>query len=197
MIPVQPKPEPENFDQRVGKPGANFLKEVPQPTNSQWKGKEYWQKVLPDMRRAYYCTCAYCAQWIPHGTGNHSIDHFLPRSKYPELAYEWSNFRYVSSRFNSRKGIRTILDPFQIEEGWFVLDFISFFIEPDSNLPTNIQDAIRETIEVLRLNKDEDLVKERQTWFEDFQTGEISFSHLKKMSPFIAYELERQRLVDT
>ncbi|HHC24567.1 MAG TPA: hypothetical protein ENK58_04020 [Desulfobacterales bacterium] len=192
MIPVRPEPEPENFELRVREPGFKFLREVPEPTGSQWKGREYWQRSLPNMRKAYRCICAYCAQWIPYGTGNHSVDHFLPKNEYPEIAYEWSNFRYVSSRFNARKGTNRILDPFQIKEGWFVLNFLSFLIRPESALPPDTKKAVLNTIRILRLNEDEDLVAERQSWFEDFRTGQISFSFLKKKRPFIAYELERQ-----
>lgn len=196
MIPVQLQPEPEFFDRSVRTPGTKFLKEIPHPKSHQWRGKEYWQKALPDMRKVYQETCAYCAQKIPYGTGNHSIDHFLPKDNYPALAYEWSNFRYVSSRLNSYKGKHHILDPFEIEVGWFVLSFSSFFIEPNPTLSPETQKAIQETIEVLKLNKDEDLVEERWEWFQRFQSGNISFSHLQEMCPFIAYELERQGLVD-
>ena len=126
MIPVTLQPEPEDFAKTVKESGLKFLLEVPNPTIEQWKGKEYWQHALPSMRKAYQGVCAYCAHWIPHSTGNHSIDHFMPKSHHPELAYTWSNFRYVAARFNSRKGTRSILDPFQLIHNWFILDFTSF-----------------------------------------------------------------------
>jgi len=47
----------------------------------------------------------------------------------------------------------------------------------------------------LQLNSDDDLVFERQTWFIDYLKGEITFEHLKRHAPFIAYELERQDLL--
>ncbi len=195
MIPVDPQPEPVNFTYRVQKPGREFLKSVSQPTSKQWKGKEYWRRVLPDMRSDYNSICAYCALWIPYGTGRHSIDHFIPKSVEPSLAYEWSNFRYVSARFNSRKGTRSILDPFQLNEGWFILNFFTFLIKPNPTLTAGQQKLVRDTIDVLKLNIDEDLVTERQTWIEEFWAGEMTFEHLKKKAPFIAYELERQNMI--
>ncbi len=195
MIPVDPQPEPTDFTRRVRKPGRKFLAGVSQPKSKDWKNKDYWQKVLPDMRVAYKGICAYCARWIPHSTGRHSIDHFIPKSVEPSLAYEWSNFRYVSARFNSRKGTRSIIDPFQLNEGWFTLDFSTFLIKPNPTLTTDQQKSIQDTIEVLQLNRDEDLVTERQTWVEEFWAGEISFEHLEKKTPFIAYELERQNMI--
>lgn len=196
MIPVEPQPEPEYFSTDVRQPGAEFLAAVPKPTTKQWKGKEYWRKVLPDMRIAYNRTCAYCATWIPHSTGSHSVDHFIPRDVKPALAYEWDNFRYVSARFNSRKSTRTILDPFQIEQDWFVIDFSSFLIRPNPNLAPDVRNAVENTIDILGLNSDDDLVEERQGYVEDFFARGFPFEHLKKNVPFIAYELERQGMID-
>lgn len=196
MIPVQPQPEPTDFAQRVREPGAEFLRQLPRPTAKQWKGREYWQHALPDMRTAYKGICAYCAHWIPHSTGSHSIDHFMPKSMAPELAYEWHNFRYVSSRFNSRKGTRAILDPFELEPNWFVLAFPSLLIKPNPTLQPDQKKAVLNTITILKLNTDETLVQERQNWLEFFGTGDISFAHLQKKVPFIAYELKRQGLLN-
>ena len=196
MIPVEMQVEPSSFNQKVQQPGKLFLQQVPRPRSNEWIGHSYWQKILPEMRIAYRRTCAYCAQWIPHGTGRHSVDHFLPRYTHPELAYEWKNFRYVSARFNSRKSTREILDPFQIEQDWFMIDFSSFFIRPNPDLPSHIQQRVKHTIQELKLNDDEDLVRERQDHVCCYCLGEISLSYLERRAPFIAYELKRQGLVE-
>ena len=196
MIPVQPQPEPTGFSERVREPGASFLAEVPRPTPQQWKGREYWQRVLPDMREAYKGICAYSAQWISPVTGSHSIDHFVPKSSRPDLAYEWRNYRYVSLKFNSRKGTHTILDPFQLEPDWFVLDFPSLLVKPNSVLSPDRKEAVSKTITVLKLNTDDTCVERRQIWVEEFCNREINFTHLQKKAPFIAYELQRQDLVE-
>lgn len=191
VIPIALKPEPPNFSDRVRKPGQEFLKQVPNPITEEWNKNAFWQKVLPDMRRAYNSLCAYCATWIPHSTGSHSIDHFIPKAVTPTLAYEWDNFRYVSSRFNSRKGTRSILDPFNIQFGWYTLDFSSFLIKPGSQLNDQNKQLINDTIKILKLNDDEDLVCERQNWIEEWRNRHITFGHLKRKAPFIAYELQR------
>jgi hypothetical protein len=199
VIPVTPQPAPDNFDERVKTPGNTFLATVPKPKTEQWKGKEYWQKVLPNMRKAYSGICAYSAHWIPHSTGNHSIDHFTPKDKKPELAYEWSNFRYVASRFNSRKGTKNILDPFTLPPDWFILDFSSLLIKSNPSLSSDQKKRVNETISrKFGLNLNEDgLVTERFEWFCEYQNkGLPFFSHLKKKVPFIAYELQRQGLAD-
>jgi len=193
---VQFQSEPEDFDERVRIPGNRFLAEVPTPTTKQWKGKEYWRGVLPDMRKAYRRICSYCAHWIPRSTGNDSVDHFAPKAREPNLAYEWSNFRYVAARFNSRKGTREILDPFTLLSGWFIIDFRSLFVKPNPDLLPNQKDAVQITIDYLKLNDDDDLVVEREAWVRDYRNREISLSHLQKRAPFIAYELERQELLN-
>lgn len=147
------------------------------------------------MRRAYASICAYCTTWIPHSTGSHSIDHFIPKSRSPALAYEWSNFRYVSARFNSRKGTQTIVDPFELVPETFVLDFTTFLILPHPELPPDQKEEIRRTIAILRLNDDEDLVVERQTYFTDFRQNHTTFEHLQRRAPFIAREALRQGYV--
>lgn len=196
MIPVQPQPEPEDFAERVKKPGAAFLRQVSHPTTGQWKGKEYWRRALPDMRTSYNGICAYSAHWISPVTGGHSIDHFVPRVSRPDLAYEWSNFRYAASKFNARKGINTILDPFQLGTDWFILDFDTFLVKPNPCLGSEQKAAVQNTIDILKLNDDEDCVELRQDYVTWFRTGDITFAHLQRKAPFIAHELQRQGLVE-
>jgi len=88
-----------------------------------------------------------------------------------------------------------MVDPFKLHAGWFILDFKSFLIKPKPKLSSEQKHKLWETIKHLKLNDDEDLVIERQTWYECYLNQEISFEHLKKMAPFIALEMERQKLV--
>ncbi|MCI5147249.1 MAG: hypothetical protein D3923_17410 [Candidatus Electrothrix sp. AR3] len=195
MIPVVKQPPPPDFSEQVEIPGSRFLKQIAKPTSKQWQGKEYWQRVLPEMRKAYKGICAYSASWIPHATGSHSIDHFHPKSQFPELAYVWDNYRYASARFNSRKGTHIIVDPCTLLPGWFILDFKTFFVKPNPELSSKQRQPLGETIELLKLNKDDDLVSERQAWYVEYCHQEIPFSHLQKKVPFIAFEIERQDLL--
>ncbi len=198
MIPVLQQPEPPDFEALVRQPGKVFLQANPNP--SSWGNREYWQKALPRMRKAYKKLCSYSAQWIPKATGNHSIEHYLPKDKHPLQAYEWDNFRYVSARFNSRKGIKAILDPFQIGQNWFVIDFTSFFVKPNSDLnflSDSQKQLVRDTIEILKLNDDDDLVEERKEFFDDYKSQAITFLYLEKKAPFIAHEVKRQGLLNT
>jgi hypothetical protein len=196
MIPILRANEPANFDTIVRQPGHRFLAKTANPTEKQWKGKEYWQKSLVDMRLIYSKICSYSACWIPHSTGSHSIDHFVPKMLTPALAYEWKNFRYVSTRFNSRKGIKVVVDPFDMKFHWFTIDFATFFIMPNDEILDEIQLLLaKDTITILKFNEDEELVNERYSYYEDYKNHHIDMVYLRKVAPFIAYEIQRQNLL--
>ena len=122
-----------------------------------------------------------------------SVDHFVPKSVDANLAYEWSNYRLSSLRLNSYKGDRTdVLDPFLILQGWFVLNLTNFLVEPSTGLEQQIETEVRNTIQVLRLNRDDALVNLRFKTVRDYAKGLVNFDYLTAYYPFIASELDRQ-----
>lgn len=194
---MQSQTQPPGFRQRVAIPGAAFLKQVPRPTSHEWRKRDYWRRVLPDLRCAYGGICAYSALWISSVTGAPNVDHFEPKSTRPDLAYKWQNFRYCCAKMNTNKGQRRILDPFAIQPDWFVLDFPSLLVRPNPSLPASRTERVESTIHVLKLNDDDKFVDERLGWVREFCRGEFGFGHLQAKAPFIAYELKRQGLVGT
>lgn len=208
MIHVEPAPEPDGFEGLVRKPGKAALaktraKLAPAPL----KSKEFppeWRACIPHLRRAYHHTCAYLGMWIHEATGAATVDHFKPKTKYPDQAYEWTNFRLATSRVNSKKGEREdVLDPFSIEDGWFQLNIGTFKVEPAKELLTrdpSLHDSVAQTIERLDLNN-ETYCKAREEYHDryhglsndDGQTQDaLPLGWLKHESPYVAYELERQ-----
>jgi len=193
LIPVALAPEPLTFETEVRRPGSQFLKKHPKPSNNDFKQAPYWRECLGDMHKAYGGICAYSARWLSHGT----VDHFHPKSVRPDLAYEWTNYRYASERMNSYKGDSTaVADPCSILPGWFALDFSTFFAVPGDNLPQKVTVLVSETIRVLRLNKDNTLVEERFLAVEDYARGDVTLEYLDRRYPFIAHELRRQNLTE-
>jgi len=196
MLPLIRVNEPANFDLTVRQPGKKFLSKIPNPTERQWKGKEYWQKSLVDMRTHYHKICSYSACWIPHSTGSHSIDHFVAKAITPAFAYEWNNFRYVSARFNSRKGVKKIVDPVGMQFHWFIMDFSTFFVKPNiAELSDNELLLADNTITILKFNDDDELINERQSYYDDYKNNHIDIVYLRRVAPFIAYEMQRQNLL--
>ena len=194
MIPIKPQPEPDDFDEKVRKPGLAFLSQVPHPKTKDWR--DYWRKSLGDLYDACNHICAYSAQWIPYDTGRPEVDHFIPKSVKPELAYEWDNLRLICSKMNSNKGIKEeIIDPFFLPADSFILNFPSMLIKPNPNLLEPLKSRVVYTIKELKLNE-EMWQLGRSYKLIDYCKKQYSFDHLKEKYPFIAYELKRQGLVE-
>ncbi len=197
MIPIQPKPEPEDFHKRVRKPGMAFLDKVPKPTSKEWNANDYWRRSSKKLRTAYGGVCAYSCLWIPPVVGAGTVEHFEPKSMFPRLAYEWSNYRYVVARYNSRKGTKSILDPFKdVKEDWFVMRFPSLDIEPNPDLAPAESEAVADTINILKLNEDDEYKEYCMRWLLAYCEGDMTFKLLSEFAPFMGYELKRQGLKD-
>lgn len=196
MIRVPTYPEPANFDARVRTPGRAFLATTPKPTHSQWRNNEFWALSHDQLYDVYGGICLYCASWTARKdsvrlTGNTSIDHFLPKSRCPDLAYEWSNFRLCRSQLNQRKDdALDVVDPLAINSDWFQLDFFTFRIQPNPAASRIVRARIESTINRLGLN-DAGYVKERVAVMKQYCIHGIPFSKIEGKYPFIAREIRR------
>jgi len=211
MIPVTPEPEPPNFDRDVRQPGLRAIAEMvgKRPPTPRTRGKpyqqiaqhesdipskcfpSYWTGALDDLMTAYNEVCAYSCFRIHPVTGARSTDHFAPKSQEWRRVYEWDNYRLACSRINSRKcDFSNVLDPFTIKNGWFRLELVGFQVLPNPYLRRAERAAIQDTIDQLRLN---DFCKDREQDAEEYWSREIALSKLRRESPFVAYELRRQK----
>lgn len=192
MIRVAVAPEYPDFDTQVRKPGAAFLVTCPAPTSEQFKKKAFWSRAAKELHAAYRGICAYTAMYLPE---QGSVDHFLPKTAHPNLAYEWDNFRLASGRVNSSKGHNTeILDPFSIDDDWFHLDIPACLMRPNPALEKPIRAQVSGTINTLRLNQDDNYVQERCNILIEYAQGDITLGFLERRYPFLAKEVARQQL---
>jgi len=196
VIHVNLQPEPPQFETRVRSRGLRFLGQNPRPTQKQWRDHAYWKEVSFDLHATYGGICAYSCHWIAFDTGWKTTEHFRPKTDYPQLAYEWSNYRLVAGVLNGKKSNQEVLDPFDIEDGWFTLKFPSLLVIPSRNLEPAIEQKVTTTIRILGLNDEHTCIKSRARYIENYCRHDISFSYLRGEAPFIAKELERQNLVD-
>ncbi len=190
MIPIIPKPEPPNFNSNVKNPGSQFLARVSRPTKREWNNNALWEKCFKDLYREYRGVCAYLGIWI--NCHDATVDHFLPKSAYPQFAYDWGNYRLSCKRANEYKSDHDILDPFQIQKDSFMLDFPSLLVKANQDLDITNRRLVNETIEILKLNN-EDFIQDRLSWIM-FYIENLNCQFLEKFAPFIAYELKRQDL---
>lgn len=152
--------------------------------------KPYWTEAIHWLLEAYDRVCAFCCFRI-HTSASPSVDHMVPKSRAWDKAYEWSNYRLASLRLNASKGIHDVIDPFDVQPGWFALEFTFGQVVPgpiaaaDPVLRKRVEDTIRD----LGLNE---FAKDRVRDLEDYERGEVGIERLRVESPFVALELERQ-----
>lgn len=198
MIHVDQRQEPANFDRLVRRRGQRFLQGTPRPASKEWRNHRYWHHIGPQLHDSYGGICSYSCHWIPYDTGAETVEHFRPKDTYPADAYEWSNYRLVCATLNGRKGVHEdVLDPFLVQNGWFVIDFPSMLVKPSSNLALENRRMVQATIDRLGLNDEGTCLKSRVKWLMDYCLTEISFDYLRRNAPFIVAEMERQNLVAT
>lgn len=190
MIPIQPKSEPSNFRTTVKDPGMLFLARVPQPRKKDWNENALWNRCIGDLYQEYRGICAYIGMWI--NSHDATVDHFLPKSAYPQFAYDWENYRLSCKRANEYKADLDILDPFKIQKDCFILDFPSLQVKANRCLCESDSLLANSTIEILRLNSEE-FILDRLYWIK-FYIENLDFQNLEQFAPFIAHELKRQRL---
>lgn len=198
MMRVNPAPEPGTFDKRVRQPGLRALerlagrysgsKEAIPPT----RFPPYWRKSLDDLLAGYDRICSYLCLYIPQGTGARSVDHMIPKSKAWNRAYEWDNYRLACSLMNSRKGAAaSVLDPFEVENAWFVLDLVAFQVLPADGLAVPTAATVQDTIDRLGLN-DMECRGAREEYAEEYWSEHVSIDYVERRAPFVANELRRQ-----
>lgn len=189
MIRVAPQPEPAAFDANVRIPGRAALTKGLDPLPPYWR-----DQMLVALHTAYGGICAYLCTYIPRGTGARSTDHYVAKSRDRSLAYEWLNYRLACSLMNSRKAaFDDILDPFEIEDGWFVLELSGLQVLPNPDLSADLRRKVQATIDQLDLN-DTECLAARAEWYDDY-LDHRRLDVLKRRSPFVASELQRQAWV--
>lgn len=208
MIRIVPAEEPDTFAASVRTPGLCAIAEMVGETPVRSSGKRhtkiaekrenipfdkfpsYWTRALDDLMKAYSRICAYSCFKIHTVTGGRSVDHMVPKSKAWDKVYEWSNYRLACTRLNARKSnYEDVLDPFDIQDGWFHLELVGFQVVPNPDLEDPIRLSVEQTIERLGLNE---FCRERAERAEDYWARDVTLKILTAESPFVARELRRQ-----
>lgn len=125
------------------------------------------------------------------------MDHFAPCSRTWHRVYEWNNYRLACSRLNARKRDFTdLLDPFEVQTGWFQLELVGFQLLAAPELNAELRTRIEATRDRLGLN-DSDHRSRREEDAERYWASQrpqkgISLEVLREESPLVAFELARQ-----
>lgn len=199
MIHVDAQPEPAPFDSEVRQRGFAWLNKnkiaLDQPLPPKTELEPYWRNCLDDLHSSYHGCCAYLAVFFERMTGGGSVDHFIAKSERADLVYDWSNYRLACSRMNSRKReYDDVLDPFEIEDGWFHLELITGRIYPNPILSPERGATVQATIDRLSLD-DAGNREMRARHYQEYRENQYTGDFLKKRSPFVWLEASRQGLM--
>ncbi len=172
---VAQRPQPQaavfDFDKLVAEPGRRAMMELrgdpdaprrrgpkrkPTEKIEFAKGMDYWTRALPALAAAYDHTCAYACVRLDAFLDGGTVDHWKPKSRCPDLAYRWDNFRYASRTMNTRKGDdEGLCDPFEVRHEWVVLNLVTFALSPAPapGLDEATRRWVQYTLDVLQLDR--------------------------------------------
>lgn len=195
MLRINLAPEPAHFDERVRQKGLRWLKDkgisLNSPCPKGTKLPDYWRGSLRDLYDAYEGHCSYSGLRFELAPGGITVDHYVPKSKLVGRAYDWDNYRLACSRLNAKKGVHAdVLDPFEIENGWFQLNLFSGRISANRDLDSESFSNVEHTIDRLDLNMPYfcELRKDIIAEYGVYKVRNI----LRRRSLYIDYEMERQ-----
>lgn len=72
----------------------------------QFEGRSAREHILPSLAEQTDSHCSFCDAFPVRGVSNEIIEHFRPKSQFPDLAYSWINLYYCSTLASPPKGGR-------------------------------------------------------------------------------------------
>jgi len=126
----------------------------------------HWRRFHDDLLDIFFGNCGYCEE-ISRG----EMDHFRPKSRFPELVYDWSNWVFACHDCNNFKGEKWptggFIDPCSRSrvarpEVYFSFDTLTSEIIPKEGITPVRRIKARRMITDLRLNEDHHLRKRSQ-----------------------------------
>lgn len=205
MLRVEVVDEPPTFDRDVRQKGLSWMKDQGIDLNGELpegvKLRPFWRACVDELREVFDRRCCYSGHYMRKSEVV-PVEHAVPKSLRPDLAYEWSNYRYASQRINGRKGTKIVLDPacFPADREVYHLDFVTGAIFPNPALMADLPTLYRmaeKTVEDLEL--DDGLYRDErmEVWnmYLSSSRGGPEREQLKKTNNFVWQEAIRQGLI--
>jgi hypothetical protein len=79
-----------------------------------------------------------------------------------------------------------VLDPFEIQDGWFKVILPSMQLIRTPNIPANMRTKAGFTLTKLKLANGIKVRRNRKRWYEDYKNGKITIVGLEDYAPLIA-----------
>ena len=158
-------PEPEGLEPIKNQYTPRWVKYYPikdgaKPSDSRWRDFQ------SDLVEVFGGLCGYCETFAVG-----EVDHFRPKSGFPDLVYEWSNWVLACHDCNQAKGDKWpsggYVDPCARSrparpENFFDFDTLTGEILPKQGLSLGRSDKAQRMIDNLHLNDDHHLQRRRQ-----------------------------------
>ena len=195
MIPFVPQPEPTtesanfDFDAEVRQKGNAWLRNTPD-ARTRKRPQPCWSDCLPHLRHAFRNLCGYAAMRIESkGTVDHFQSWARTKETRPELAYEWTNYRFCSASINSLKNKfdEDVLDPFEVQDGWFRVALPDMQLLLTDRVPATHRARAETTLTRLQLSHGEDLVEFWRARYDQYkERGEPILNMMDEWAPLVA-----------
>ena len=84
-----------------------------------------------------------------------------------------------------------MLDPFEVQAGWFEIELPSLQMRVTDAVPAAFRAKATHTLKRLGLRDGERILRWRQSWYEQYLSGNLTLEGLRKWAPLIADAVER------
>jgi len=127
----------------------------------------HWRRFHDDLSKVFSGLCAYCEE-----SDEGEVDHFHPKSKFPQMVYDWSNWVFACHSCNLAKGEKWppggYVDPCSRSrparpENFFDFNTVTGYIIPKAGLSPARRKKAMQMIGDLRLNAHHHL-RTRRAW---------------------------------
>ncbi|MEX2411699.1 MAG: HNH endonuclease [Candidatus Paceibacterota bacterium] len=169
MIKIEKSNKPQILEQREVEWTKEYLKEfsetgkVPKNSTNRYGHDDIRSTLTTDS----FNKCMYCESNISH-ISYPNVEHIKPKSKYPDVTYDWDNLGLACQKCNTTKGTKfdeevPVINPYKDKPS----DFLYAFGEAYRPLPGN--DRGKWTIKEIGLNRAE-LIEKRSRRLETIQS---------------------------
>ena len=188
MIRFERVPKPAGFDEAAAK-GQQWLDAGPERAKTR---PSLWRPFAKHLAQGFRYLCGYSVVYVANG----EVDHFVSEKEDPSRLYDWDNYRYADGWFNaSKKDLRSheILDPFEVEDGWFEIILPSLQLVVTDACPPGLHERALRMLDRLHLGDDERVLRYRREWYRMYVDGELTLEGLAKKAPLIARAVVKQQ----
>ena len=115
-----------------------------------------------------------------------AVDHYLSKKFHRDRAYDWNNYRYISPTVNSSKRNQDnkVLDPFDVQLGWFEVLLPSMLLRRTALVPAALQ--ARADFTIKKLLNSQKARRNRRVWYEDHKLRNLPLPNLAEYAPLVS-----------